>query len=168
MRIYLDFEVRRVECRSYGKVKRAGLEFLADNPFYTKRFVYYVGRCCRAATIKDIAEELKLVWHTVKERGKPYMTAQLSKAGRPGPKVIGVDEISIRKRHTYRIVVSDLLRRRPIWFGGQDRSETSMAQFYQWLGNKKRGRIRLAVMDMWKPFRNATQAHAPQCGDPVR
>jgi len=161
MRIYLDFEVRRVECRSCGKVKREGLEFLADNPFYTKRFAYYVGRRCRAATIKDIAEELKLGWHAVKELDKQYMTAQLVKAGRPGPKVIGVNEISIRKRHTYRIVVSDLLRRRPIWFGGQDRSETSMAQFYQWLGNKKSGCIRLAVMDMWKPFRNATQAHAP-------
>ena len=44
MRIYLDFEVRRVECRSCGKVKRERLEFLADNPFYTKRFAYYVGR----------------------------------------------------------------------------------------------------------------------------
>jgi transposase len=161
MRIYLDFEVRRVKCRSCGKVKREGLEFLANNPFYTKRFAYYVGRRCRSATIKDIAEELRLDWHAVKELDKQYMAAQLVKAGRPGPKVTGVDEISIRKRHTYRIVVSDLLRRRPIWFGGQDRSETSMAQFYQWLGNKKSERIRLAVMDMWKPFRNATQAHAP-------
>ena len=26
----------------------------------------------------------------------------------------------------------------------------------------KRGRIRLAVMDMWKPFRNAANAYAPQ------
>ena len=37
----------------------------------------------------------------------------------------------------YRIVVSDLLRRRPIWFGGEDRSEESMALFYDWLGEKK-------------------------------
>ncbi len=71
------------------------------------------------------------------------------------PKAIGIDEISVRKRHTYRIVVSDLHRRRPIWFGGEDRSEASMAQFYAWLGPKKSGQIRLAVMDMWKPFRNA-------------
>ena len=161
MRIYLDFEVRRVECRSCGKVKRERLEFLADNPFYTKRFSYYVGRRCRSTTIKDIAEELRLDWHAVKELDKQYMTAQLAKAGRPGPKVIGIDEISIRKRHTYRIVVSDLIRRRPIWFGGQDRSEASMSEFYSWLGASKRRRIRLAVMDMWKPFRNATQAHAP-------
>ena len=89
------------------------------------------------------------------------MYAQLAKVGTPGPRVIGIDEVSIRKGHDYRIVVSDLLRQRPIWFGGTDRSETSMAQFYQGLGKKSR-RIRLAVMDMWKPFRTATNAHAPQ------
>jgi transposase len=91
-----------------------------------------------------------------------YMETQLARAGTPGPLVIGIDEIAIRKGYDYRIVVSDLLRRRPIWFGGEDRSEASMAQFYAWLGQKKSGRIRLAVMDMWKPFRMATAAHAPQ------
>jgi transposase len=143
-------------------VKRERLEFLADNPFYTKRFSHYVGRRCRQSTIKDIAEELHLDWDTVKTLEKQYMRVQLAKAGRPGPKAIGIDEISIRKGHTYRIVVSDLIRRRPIWFGGEDRSEASMAQFYDWLGDKKSQGIRLAVMDMWKPFRNATIRRAPQ------
>ena len=161
-RIYLEIEVRRVQCRGCGKVKRERLEFLADNPFYTKRFSHYVGRRCRQGTIKDIAQELNLDWDTVKTLDKQYMKAQLAKAGTPGPKAIGIDEISIRKGHTYRIVVSDLIRMRPIWFGGEDRSEASMAQFYDWLGEKKSARIRLAVMDMWKPFRNATLARAPQ------
>jgi transposase len=161
LRIVLEFEVRRVDCRGCGKVKRERLEFLADNPLYTKRFAFDVGRRCRSAPIRDVAKELTLNWHTVKELDKQYMRAQLAKAGMPGPTVIGIDEISIRKGHDYRIVVSDLIRLRPIWFGGQDRSEASMAQFYQWLG-KKRGRVRLAVMDMWKPFRNATNAAAPQ------
>jgi len=161
-RIYLEFEVRRVQCRSCGRVKRERLEFLADNPFYTKRFAHYVGQRCRTMTIKDLAEELNLDWDTVKTLEKQYMRAQLAKAGTPGPKVIGIDEISIRKGHTYRIVVSDLIRRRPIWFGGEDRSEASMAQFYEGLGDKKSARIRLAVMDMWKPFGNAAVAHAPQ------
>jgi transposase len=101
-------------------------------------------------------------WESVKELEKQYMRAQLARAGCPGPQAIGIDEISIRKRHTYRIVVSDLLRRRVIWFGGEDRSEASMNQFYAWLGKKKTQRIRLAVMDMWKPFRNATRQAAPQ------
>jgi transposase len=162
MRIYLEFEVRRVQCRNCGKVKRERLEFLADNPFYTKRFAHYVGRRCRSTTIKDLAKELNLDWDTVKVLEKQYMQAQLAKVGTPGPKAIGIDEISIRKGHDYRIVVSDLLRRRPIWFGGEDRKEASMALFYDWLGEKKARGIRLAVMDMWKPFYNVTAAQAPQ------
>ena len=39
-----------------------------------------------------------------------------------------------------------------------------MAEFYAWLGEKKARRIRLAVMDMWKPFRKATAKAAPQAG----
>ena len=161
-RIFLELEVRRIDCRSCGKVKRERLDFLADNPFYTKRFAHFVGRRCRQASISDVAKELALDWHTVKALEMQYMKAQLARAGKPGPLVIGIDEIAIRKGHTYRIVVSDLLRRRPIWFGGEDRSEASMAQFYAWLGPKKSARIRLAVMDMWKPFRMATAVHAPK------
>ena len=52
--------------------------------------------------------------------------------------------------------------RRPIWFGGMDRSEASMAQFYAWLGPRKSRQIKLAVMDMWKPFRNVAKEKAPQ------
>jgi transposase len=161
-RVYLEFEVRRVFCRRCAKVKREKLDFLADNPLYTKRFAFYVGRRCRSASIKDVAQELHLDWHTVKTLEKQYMTAQLAKAGKPAPKAIGIDEISIRKGHTYRIVVSDLIRGRPIWFGGTDRSVASMAQFYEWLGENKVKRIRLAVMDMWKPFRTVAQDKAPQ------
>jgi transposase len=160
--VYLEFEVRRVQCKDCAAVKREQLDFLADNPFYTKRFAFYVGKRCRSATIKDVAEELHLDWDTVKSLEKQYMTTQLAKAGKPRPEVIGIDEISVRKGHTYRIVVSDLISGRPIWFGGEDRSEASMHQFYDWLGPRKSARIRLAVMDMWKPFRNATQAQAPQ------
>ena len=37
-----------------------------------------------------------------------------------------------------------------------------MRQFYDWLGEKKSKGIRLAVMDMWKPFRNVINERAPQ------
>jgi len=162
MRIFVEIELRRVACRRCGAVKRERLDFLADNPRYTKRFAFYVGRRCRAASIQDIAEELYLEWHTVKELEMQYMREQLRRAGRPAPKVIGIDEVSIRKGHSYRIVVSDLIRRRPIWFGGTDRSEASLDEFFTWLGAKNSAGIRLAVMDMWKAFRNSTRTHAPQ------
>jgi len=162
MRIYLDVEIRRVACRRCRKVKQEKLDWLADYPFCTKRFAFYVGRRCRESTIRYVAEELHLDWRTVKALEMQYMREQVRRLRAAGPKVIGIDEVSLRKGHTYRVVVSDLERKRPIWFGGKDRSETSLDLFFTWLGPKKSKGIRLVVMDMWKPFRNSTRRNVPQ------
>jgi transposase len=151
-----------VQCGQYCAVKRERLAFLADSPFYTQRFAYYVGRRCRSATIKDIAEEVRLDWDAVKARDKQHLRAQLQHAGTPGPKAIGIDEILIRKGHTYRSIVGDLIRRCPLWFGGQDRSEASTDRFYPFPGKKKPKMIRLSVVAMWKAFGASTRHHAPQ------
>src|SRR5262249_14942710 len=102
-----------------GAVKRERLDFLADNPRYTKRFAFYVGGRCRSAPIYDIAEELHLEWHTVKELEMQYMREQLRRAGPPKPEVIGIDEGSIRKaphlsdrRQRPDSSAADLVRRR--------------------------------------------------------
>jgi transposase len=144
-------------------VKREQLDWLADNPLYTERFAFLVGRRCRATTVKEVAEELFLDWHTVKGLDKQYMREQLAQAGAPAPEVIGIDEIAIAKGHVYRIVVSDLERGCPIWFGGKDRSEESLDEFFAWLGPEKCSKIRLAVMDMWPAFRSSTlkEGNAP-------
>jgi len=137
-------------------------DFLADNPFYTKRFADYIGRRCRNSTIRDVAKEFHLDWKTVKDLEIQYMQGLVKRSGAANPKIIGIDELSTRKGHTYRIVVSDLEKGRPIWFGGDDRSEESLDEFFKWLGPKKSRRIRLGVMDMWKAFEKSTRKNAPQ------
>jgi transposase len=62
-------------------VKREKSNWLVDNPFRTKRFALYVGRRCLAATIQDVALELRLNWKTVKDLDIEYMRAQLRRAG---------------------------------------------------------------------------------------
>jgi transposase len=86
----LEIEVRRIDCRRCLKVKQEKLEWLADNPFYSKRFAFFVGRRCRTMTIKDVAQETHLDWKTVKELDKQYMEEQLRRIGTPAPKVIGI------------------------------------------------------------------------------
>lgn len=111
-----------------------------------------------------MATELPLEWKTVKELDKQYRREQLRRIGVPGPQIIGIDDVSIKKGHTYRIVVSDLVRHRPLWFGGQDRSEASLDGFYQWVGPTKSRTIRRAVMDRGKACRPSTliPPHAPK------
>ena len=65
-RIYLEFEVRRLHYRACNAVKREKLDFLADNPFYTKRFAWFVGRRCRTSRLTDVAKETDLSWRTVR------------------------------------------------------------------------------------------------------
>ena len=145
-----------------GRVKTEKLKWLSANPFYTKRFAYFVGRKCKRSSIKDVARELRLNWKIVKSLEKQYMREQLRRSSKLRPKVIGIDEISLRKGHEYRIIVSDLEKRIPIWFGGQDRSTDSMDEFYHYLGIKSSKKIRLAVMDMWKAFEKSAKKNIPQ------
>jgi len=69
-------------------------------------------------TIKRAATLLHLTWDQVKDLVKQYMQALLAKSPKAGPLAIGIDEMSIHKRHTYWMSVSDLEAQRPIWFGG--------------------------------------------------
>lgn len=56
---------------------------------------------CLGCGNRPFAEELHLDSHTVKELEKQYMQEQLPRGGR-GAARIGIDEVSIGKRHTYR------------------------------------------------------------------
>ncbi len=95
-RIDLEIEMRPfLQGMRHSEARAAG--DLADDPFDTKRIGDYVGRRCRSSTIKDVAQELNLDWDTGKTLATPYMAAQLAKAGAPGPKAIGIDEIWIRR-----------------------------------------------------------------------
>lgn len=138
------------------------LDWLAKNPRFTERFALHVGALCRDMTNKAVATMERLHVDTVKQLDRLYMSEQVARAGMPGPRAIGVDEISIRKGHNYRVVVSDLERGRPIWVGGEGRTEEDFDLFFQALGAKKTGRIQLAAMDMWKPFRNSLNRNAPK------
>ena len=138
------------------------LDWLARNPRFTERFAVHVGALCRDMTIKAVAEMERLHVDTVKDLDRLYMREQVARAGMSAPRAIGVDEISIRKGHNYRIVVSDLERGRPIWVGGKGRTEADFDLFFAALGAKKTARIQLAAMDMWKPFRSSLLRNTPK------
>jgi transposase len=137
------------------------LDWLANNPRYTERFALHVGKLCRGMSNKAVAEVERLHDSTVKDLSKLYMQEQVRRAGLPAPRAIGIDEISVRKGHDYRVVVSDLERGRPIWMGGSGRKEAGIDQFFAHLGAQKSARIELAVMDMWRPFRSSVGKNAP-------
>lgn len=161
-RIWLRVEIRRVDCRRCQAVKQETLSWLARTGHHTERFVQRVGRRCREQSVSSVAEEFGLHWETVKSLNIQYMERQLAENPVKPPEVLGIDEISVGHGHEYRIIVHDLKERRPIWFGGTDRSKASMDEFYAWLGPERCEEVSLAVMDMWKAFETSFLEHCPQ------
>jgi transposase len=160
-RIYLEFERWRIKCTHCSSVRIEHLDWLAKNPRYTRRFALHVGNLCRDMTVSRVAEIERLHHSTVKDLDKLYMRQQVALAGTPSPRAVGIDEISIRKGHNYRVIVSDLDRRRPIWVGGEGRKEEDLDEFFNFIGKTKSKHVKLAAMDMWKAFRNSTLKNAP-------
>lgn len=143
-------------------MKRETLTWLAKSARFTRRFEDHIGLQCREMTVKRVAELNHLSWDQVRRMEMAYMR-RLMERYPPSDKLraIGIDEISVRKGHTYAIVVADLDQQRPIWLGGQGRSEEDMKLFFDTLGPERCKTIGLAVMDMWKPYRNVTTQQAP-------
>lgn len=135
---------------------------LAKSARFTQRFEERIGQLCREMTVKRVAELNNLSWDQVWRMEKCYML-RLLESHPPAKQIraIGIDEISIRKGHTYAIVVADLDQRRPIWIGGQGRTEQDLQIFFDTMGSERCNTIKIVVMDMWKPFRKATLKHAP-------
>jgi transposase len=162
--VYLRVPLRRIACKGCGAVKRERIEFLATPAKFTVRFENEIGRRLRETSITAVASLLGLKWDQVRRIEEAYMRRLVDASPFEPPRVIGIDEISVRKRHRYRIVVSDLERKRPIWVGGKDRSAESMALFFAFLEKRAPGAVRgleIAVQDMWAPFRIALRENAP-------
>jgi hypothetical protein len=98
--------------------------------------------------VKAVSEETGLLWDTVKDLDKLYMNKQLAANPVQAPKRLGIDEISIGKGHSYRIIVHDLDRKRPIWVGDdRGRSREAIDAYFQSLSDLERVGIELGVMD---------------------
>lgn len=162
-RIHLEFEYRRVDCRKCNGVKQETLAWLAESGRFTKRFEETIGRLCRTMTVKEVAELHRLSWDQVRRMDVSYMRDLWAKhLPQKRLRAIGIDEVSIRKGQSYAIVVADLDQKRPIWMSENlGRAEEDMDRFFDDMGVQRNRSVRLAVMDMWKPFRNSLRRNAP-------
>jgi len=139
-------------------VKVETLSWLASNTRYTKRYERHIDRLCRELTIKRVAELERLSWYQVRQIEINYMNELVGRFGKiTRLRAIGIDEISIRKGHTYMTCVSDLDNGCPIWIGGECRREEDLNLFYNTLSDSQKKNISIVVMDMWKAFEESTR-----------
>jgi len=106
--VYLIAVVQRLECKDCGKIRQEKLHFAEEKKCYTRSLERYILELSRIATIKDVADHLKVSWDLVKEIQKKYLRKHYSSPNLQGVRYIAIDEFAVRKGHKYMTVVLDL------------------------------------------------------------
>jgi len=145
-------------------VKQETLAWLAESGRFTRRFERFIGKQCQTMTVKEVAALHRLSWDQVRRMDVAFMRLLWAEhLPRKRLRAIGIDEVSIRKGHSYAIVVADLDQERPIWMSDVlGRSAEDLDRFFDDMGPERCRHLQVAVMDMWKAFRNSTERHAPK------
>jgi len=156
----LSFTQMRVDCPECGVVTES-LDWVLPRVEYSKRLATAVALSCQEIrSIKAVAEQYGLHEKTVKKIDQAALEEELPDPSEASPKVIGVDEFSIRRRHHYGTTVFDF-EKEEIPYVAKDRTKESLSGFYQTLGPEKCKRIEAVAMDMWRPYEEATREHCP-------
>lgn len=154
----LVFWQARVDCPDCGVVTER-LDFVEPRVGYTKRLAAAVALSCREfRTIKSIAEQYDLHRVTVKNMDKAALESDLPDPSETSPRLIGVDEFSIRKRHHYATTVVDL-EYMTVPYVAEGRNKESLSGYYQALGEDKCAKIEAVAMDMWPAYEESTREH---------
>jgi transposase len=156
---FIFVEYRRLRCPRCGNVVE---KLPLMNPYerVTRRLTTYILELCRYMTIKEIADHLDLDWKTVKEVHKRFLQQKYSHEERGSPKILLVDEISIRKRHRYLTIIADWESGRVLGVA-EGRSYESLRDFFTSLSEAQRSSIEAIAMDMWDPYIKAVQESCP-------
>jgi transposase len=150
----------RVDCPDCGIVTER-LDFVEPRVGYTKRLAAAVALSCRELrSLKSVASQYHLHRATVKDMDKAALERDIVPVSETSPRLIGVDEFSIRKRHHYATVVVDL-ELKTVPYVADNRLKESLTGYYQALGPEKCSRIEAAAMDMWPAYEEATRQYCP-------
>jgi len=126
----------------------------------TRRLAAEIHKLCKVMTVTDVARHFQLDWKTVKDIDKHYLEAQYGQPDYNGLRILAVDEISIRKGHSYLTVVLDYQSGRVVYIGRHRKAKT-LNRFFKQLTAKQRKAIEAVVMDMWDPYIKAVKKNYP-------
>ncbi|MFZ6017719.1 MAG: transposase [Nitrospirota bacterium] len=122
-RTFLFVIYRTVKCRWCGNVVE-DLGLMDPCKRVTRRLATYILELCQYMTITEVAEHLGLDLKTVKEIHKQHLIEKFSPEDIGYPRVLAVDEISLKKRHHYLTLIINWEVGRVLWVGEGRKYET--------------------------------------------
>ncbi len=162
MKTLVHFPQRRFDCDVCGKPFTENPEWIDPKRRQTSVFEMQIYERVKNKTPrKRVALQEGLHEATVLEIFKRQAKRAVRQVDGQRVRILGVDEISLRKGHKqYALVLSDLERRRVIAVLPNRLKKT----FEEWLGGltkEERRAIKIVSMDMWAAYRQAVRNKLP-------
>jgi len=126
----------------------------------TNRLARYIYELCKVLTVQDVAKHLDLDWKTVKDIDKTFLEEEYGQTNYEELSILAVDEISIKRGHSYMTVVMDYLTGRVVWMGEHRKTDTLM-RFFEGMTDEQREKLEAIAMDMWDPYIKAVKMNVP-------
>ena len=126
--VTLGYAPREIVCRTHGRTEEE-IPWAGRHARVSYRFEYAVLRRCKVMTQKAAAQLLQMPASTLSDQLHRSIERYRSGYRVRGLRVIGIDEISYRKRHKYATLVYDLERSVVVWVG-QGRGRATIDQFF--------------------------------------
>ena len=158
---FLHFAGRRFDCEGCGKPFTEQLSWIEKNRRQTEGFELCIYQRCKKEDQSTVAREERLHPITVNEIFKRWAKRATRNRGQPRIRVLGIDEISLKKRHKQFVLVLSDLERRCVIEILPDRSKKSLETWLDSLAFEKKRAIESVSMDMWEPYRQAIKAQLP-------
>ncbi len=151
-------KVPRVSCAEHG-VRQVVVPWAEGRSRFTALFESLAISWLKVATIKSVAEHLRLSWDEADGIMQRAVRRGLARKTKRLPTAIGVDETSYQKRHKYVTIVNDLGG--GVEYVADGRGEEVLAAFYRQFDEEERASVRVVAMDMHAPYISATRKHIP-------
>jgi transposase len=147
----------RVKCELHG-VLQVRLPWAEPRSRHTKDFERFAIEVLKKTDVTGAAEILGASWDAcwgimerAVARGQARKEPQI-------PALIGVDEKSIAKGHSYMTLVYSI-EGSSVEYISDDRKQASLDGYFASFSPEERAGVRAVVMDMWEPYINSVREH---------
>jgi transposase len=164
-RAYVTARVPRVSCSEHG-VHQIPVPWADGKSSFTALFERLVISLLGEMTISGVAKVLTLTWSEVDTIMRRAVARGLERRSSRILRRIGIDEKSVKKRHVYFTIVSDLEQGDVIWIG-RGRKRDTLDAFWRSLSADELAGIEGVAMDMHEPYVRSTLDYVPNAADKI-
>jgi transposase len=157
-RCFLEYELRRVDCRDCG-VRVEAVPWARRGARHTREFEDLVAFCAQRMAKNQVQALLRIAWDTVGRIITRVVADHLDERRLDGLVQIGIDEISYRRGHRFLTNVADHETGGIIW-SAPGRTGRTLEEFFERLGERKDS-IRAVSIDMSEPYAGTIRRWLP-------